>query len=87
MGVYVVEREFGQAVSEAAVAATMERLGPCLEQYGLRWLQSYLAGDKTRMTCVFEAPDAESVRAANRSAEAHFDRVRRADVIRRDSGS
>ena len=87
MGIYIVEREFGRAVSEADLAATMERLGPCLEQYGLRWLRSYLAEDKTRMTCLFEGPDAESVRAANRSAEAHFDRVWRADVIRPESGA
>ena len=81
MGVYVVERDFGEPVPESALSATLERLGPCLDQYGLRWLQSYVSEDKTRMTCVFEAPDAESVRAANRSAEAHFDRVWRAEVI------
>lgn len=82
MAIYVVERNFGREVSEADLAATNERLGPCLEEYGLRWLQSYLAADRTRMTCVFEAPDAESVRAANRSADAHFDRIWRATPLR-----
>lgn len=82
MGVYVVERDFGTQVSQKDLAATMERLGPCLDQYGLKWINSFLAEDRTRMTCVYEAPDAESVRAANRSAGAHFDRVWRADVIR-----
>lgn len=85
MGVFVVERDFGGAVSDADLSATMERLGPCLEQYGLRWVHSYLAEDKTRMTCIYEAPDADSVRDANRSAQAHFDRVWRADVVAPES--
>ncbi len=79
--VYVVERNFGGVVSDADLEATMERLGPCLEEYGLEWITSYLAQDRTRMTCIYAAPDAESVRAANRSARVPFDRIWRADVV------
>ncbi len=81
MGVYVVERDFGGVVSDADLAATMERLGPCLDQYGLTWIRSFLSEDRKHMTCVYEAPDAESVRTANRNAQAHFDRVWRADML------
>ena len=82
MNLYIVERDFGDPLAEADLAATMERMAPCLDEYGLRWLHSYFSADRTRMTCVYEGPDAESVRAANRSAGAKVDRVWRAEVLR-----
>jgi len=81
MNTYVVERDFGEAVGEADLAATMERMGPCLEQYGLNWVHSYFSQDRTRMVCIYEGPDAESVRAAQRSAEAHFDKIWPAEIL------
>ncbi len=82
MNTYVVERSFEAPVGEADLEATMERMGPCLEQYGLNWVHSYFSRDRTRMICIYEGPDAESVRAANRSAGAHVDRVWRAELLR-----
>lgn len=82
MKTYVVEREFGEPVGEADLAATMERMGPCLEEYGLNWVHSYFSTDRTRMTCIYEGPDAESVRGAQRSAKAHFDRVWPATILK-----
>lgn len=82
MNTYVVERDFGEAVGEADLAATMERMGPCLEQYGLNWVHSYFSKDRTRMVCIYEGPDAESVRSAQRSAEAHFDKIWQAEILR-----
>jgi len=79
---YVVERDFGAPVSEADLAATIERMGPCLEQYGLNWVHSYFSCDRTRMVCIYEAPDAESVKNAQRSASASFDRIWPADILR-----
>ena len=82
MNTYVVERDFGEAASEADLAATLERMGPCLKQYGLNWIQSYFSQDRTRMVCIYEGPDVESVRGAQRSAQAHFDTIWRAEALR-----
>jgi len=38
-------------------------------------MRTYVSADRSRGLCVFEAPDAESVRIAHRSANVDFDRV------------
>ena len=55
---------------------------PLSRGHGARWLASYLAHDRSRMVCEFEAPDAESVRASMRSADAAFERVWSTEVYR-----
>lgn len=77
----IVERTFEQPLGDDDLSAVMERLGPCLDQYGVQWVRSYLSRDRKRMICHFQAPDAESVRASNRAAEALFDQVWPADVL------
>jgi hypothetical protein len=52
-----------------------QRLDACLEIRNGAWVRSYLSADRKRMICDFEAPDAESVRQAMRSAQIEFDRV------------
>jgi hypothetical protein len=44
------------------------------------WRRSSLAMDKLRMVCEFEAPDAESVREAFRTAGIPYERAWTADV-------
>lgn len=82
MKTFVVERDFGGPLKESDLAATMERMGPCLDQYGLNWVHSYFSADRTRMVCIYEGPDAESVRAAQRSAEASFDNIWPAEILK-----
>jgi uncharacterized protein DUF4242 len=41
----------------------------CFEQRRVRWAGSLLSSDGRRMLCFYQAPDAESVRAAQREAE------------------
>jgi hypothetical protein len=65
----VVERLLPTPFAEEDVRRLVEAKAWCLEQYGCRILESYLGLDGARMVCRFEAPDAESVRAAQRSAE------------------
>lgn len=77
----VVEQVFDPPMSEEAYAAFAKRLDPCLEVRNAMWRRSYVAPDKTRMTCEFEAPDAGSVVAAMRSAGLAFERVWTAEVF------
>ncbi len=60
---------------EAEVEPMARRIDRCLELRGARWMRSYLTPDGRRAICEFEAPDAESVREAFRSAGQPFDRA------------
>jgi hypothetical protein len=66
VGCIVLEREFPEALSPEDVsrmAASMQ----CLELYRVKPVRSYLMPDGKRLVCVFEAPDAEALRAVGRA--------------------
>ncbi len=54
----------------------------CLEVYQVRWKRSLLSTDRRRMVCEYEAADAEAVRKVQRAAQAMFDSIWTADVIK-----
>jgi hypothetical protein len=76
----VVEQSFDSPLTPEAFGQLAARVEPCLEQYGVTWVRSFMAADRRRMICHFEAADAEAVRAAYRSANARFDRAWTAEV-------
>jgi hypothetical protein len=78
---YVVEREFPEPVSNDALQAVGKALGECLPRHGTKHLGSLLSADRKRMICQFDAPGAEEVKDANRSAGAAFYRVWQADWL------
>jgi hypothetical protein len=77
----VVEQTFETPMSDEELSIFAKRLDPCLDLRNGTWARSYLAFDRKRMVCEFEAPDAESVREALRSANVPFDRVWSANVF------
>jgi hypothetical protein len=72
---YVVEHEYKTPLTDEVHNEEARRADPCLERYGVTWLTSYLATDRTRMICEFEADSAEHIRDALRSADVPFARV------------
>jgi hypothetical protein len=77
----VLEQSFADPISEETYAQLAKRLDPCLEIRGGAWRRSYVSADRRRITCEFEAPDAEAVRQACRSAKVPFDRAWAAEVF------
>ena len=75
MEIVLVERSFQDPIDPKEVREAAERGHWCMDLHGVRPLQSYISADRRRMICVFEAPDAESVRKANTTAGLAFDRV------------
>ena len=71
----IVEQSLEQRVSDEALSDVAKRLDPCLDIRDGTWIRSYVSNDRRRIICEFEAPDAESVRAALRSAGIAFDRA------------
>ena len=77
----VVEQVFDPPMSEEAYAEFAKRLDPCLDVRRAMWRRSYVSPDRRRMTCEFEAPDAEVVRDAMRSSGLKFERAWTAEVF------
>jgi hypothetical protein len=77
----IVEQVFTEPLTDKRYADFAKALDPCLEVRNGVWRRSSLAKDKLRLTCEFEAPDAESVREAFRNAGVAFERVWAADVF------
>jgi hypothetical protein len=81
MELVLVERSFETPADGATVLELGQRSAWCLEEHSVRYLRSYVSSDGLRMICLYEAPDAEAVRAANRKAGVPFDRVWRGSVF------
>ncbi len=74
MAIIVVERTFPEPVDLARLPAVKENQG-CLDLHQVRYLRGYLSSDRLRMVCLFEAPDAESVRIVNRQVGMPYERI------------
>lgn len=84
MEIVVVERLLDEPRTyEELEALETGCAGQCFQLYGVRHVHSYFSKDRKRMICVYEAPDAEAVRQANRIAGVPFERVWTADVYPR----
>jgi hypothetical protein len=77
----MVERSFDPPLTEEALRAVEQRMAPCLDVYGVRWIRSYWSTDRRRMICEYEAADAASVRKVQREAEAGFEKIWTAEVL------
>jgi hypothetical protein len=76
----MVEQVFSEPFTDDRYAAFAKKIDPCLELRQGMWRRSSVSIDKLRMVCEFEAPDAESVREAFRTAGIAFERVWTANV-------
>jgi hypothetical protein len=73
VSVVLVERSFPQPVSFEDIQAIEDRGAWCLEAHRVRFLRSYFSRDRRRMICLYEAPDADSVRLAQEKAGVPFE--------------
>jgi Protein of unknown function (DUF4242) len=77
----IVEQVFKEPFGDEAYAKFAKKLDPCMEVRNGLWRRSSLSVDRLRMTCEFEAPDAESVREAFRTAGIEYERAWTATVF------
>jgi len=70
MGVVIIEQEFSTPVTADGIIRPAERTRSCMELYGVQPQRHYLARGGLHCVCVFDAPDAEAIRSAFRTAEA-----------------
>lgn len=70
------------SLSEDDLNETRDKTLPCYAERGIEWIQSYISLDRTRVICELNAPDVESVRAAQRKLGIPFDRVWSAQLLK-----
>jgi hypothetical protein len=77
----MMEQFYDPPMSDEEYSRRAAHLDPCLDQRDALWVRSYVSADKKRVICEFEAPDAESVREAFRSAGVPFERIWAATLL------
>jgi hypothetical protein len=68
----LVERQFDEAVTLGQIQAIEDAGIHCLESRNVHFVRTFFAADRQRMICLYRAPDAESVREAQRQAGVPF---------------
>jgi len=68
----LVERSFDVATPLQQIQEIEDAGIHCLEARNVRFIRTFYSTDRQRMVCLYEAPDAESVRQAQREAGVPF---------------
>jgi len=71
----LVARSFPEAVTLDAVQAVEDAADWCLRLHQVSFVRTYFSRDRRRMICLYQAPDAESVRRAQTQARMPFDSI------------
>jgi hypothetical protein len=77
----IVERTFAAPMEIAEIEEMKKKSEWCREKNQVRFIRAYFSPDRKRMICVYEAPDAESVRRYNRQAALPYDAIWTAVII------
>ena len=63
---FMIERNFAEQLEVTSdSAATVKQIN---DEEGVEWLFSFLSADKKKTDCLYEAPNADAIRAAARRA-------------------
>lgn len=71
----LVQRHWVEPVAIEDIQAIENEGAWCLEAYNVKFIRTYFSTDRKSMICLYRAPDAESVRAAQRQADMPFDHI------------
>jgi len=80
MARFLIERNFAQALE--ATKEDVDRVQQINNEEGVKWLFSFLSPDKRKTYCLYEAPNAEAIRAAARRANIPADVVIEVSEVR-----
>jgi len=71
----LVERAFAEPVTLESIQEIEDAAVGCLAAHHVEFLRTFFSRDRRRMVCLYRAPDAESVRIAQRQAGMPFERI------------
>lgn len=66
MALFIIERTFAEELE--ATDDDVRAIGEVNDDVGVKWLYSFLAADKRKTYCLYEAESAEAIREAARRA-------------------
>ncbi len=66
MPIFMIERQYAEELE--ATAEVLDGINRVNDDEGVRWLYSFLAADKRKTYCLYEAPSPEALRGAARKA-------------------
>ena len=70
-----MERSFDNPVTVEAMQAIEDAGAWCMDLHHVTFLRTFFSSDCKRMICLYQAPDAESVRLAQHQAKMPLERV------------
>ena len=71
----LVARRFEEPVDFDVIQALEDAGKGCLDVHRVRFIRTWFSRDRKRMMCIYEAPDAESVRIAQREANMPVEKI------------
>jgi hypothetical protein len=77
---FMIERNFAEALEVTKEGADQVR--QINDEEGVKWLFSFLSPDKRKTYCLYEAPNADAIRAAARRANIPADVVIEVSEVR-----
>lgn len=81
MPIFMIERNFAEQIEENPEAMTEINL--INDDVGVNWLISFLSADKKKTYCLYEAPNAETIREAAQRAGIPADVIIEVGELRR----
>ena len=72
----LVSRRFEEPADFDAIQALEDAGKGCLDMHRVRFIRTWFSRDRKRMICLYEAPDTESVRIAQREANMPVEKIR-----------
>lgn len=73
MPLFLIERNYAQDLVPTDADAAQIRL--INDEIGIQWLYSFLSADKRKTYCLYEAPNADAIRAAARRLDMPADAI------------
>lgn len=81
MSLILVETAAEQPITFEWLSEADQRITPCLQEREATWQYSLLSSDRHRMICIYDAPDAEALRASYRKATVEFSKIYPVEII------
>lgn len=85
MSLVIAETVAEQPITEEVLQEIAERAGPCHQARNITWQCSLLSTKRDRMICIYDAPDAESLRESYRRAGLLSRVVWAANLVQRET--
>lgn len=85
MALFVIERNFAEQMQLTNDAARL--IAEVNADAGVHWLFSFLSADQKKTYCLYEAPNAEAIRAAARQARLPADVIVEVSELRPEAFS